>query len=155
MPNPIQDKINQAKELAAADQDKLKAALKEASKPEPVNEGLLGVELANEAKKHFAQPAIATKRDILEEAIGTVAERDVSYDAPEDNFERIANYWNMHLENCGITTAKPLAPHNVAQMMALMKLARLDFNPTHHDSWVDTAGYAGCGGQIAAKMRAK
>jgi len=41
-------------------------------------------------------------------------------------------------------------PTDVAQMMVLMKIARLENSPTHMDSWIDVAGYAACGGELAA-----
>jgi hypothetical protein len=36
--------------------------------------------------------------------------------------------------------------------MALVKIARLANSPDHMDSWIDIAGYAACGGEIAAKL---
>ena len=41
--------------------------------------------------------------------------------------------------------------YDVAVMMALLKIARISENPQHMDSWVDLAGYAACGGEIAWK----
>jgi hypothetical protein len=35
-------------------------------------------------------------------------------------------------------------------MLGLLKIARLRANPTHRDSWVDLAGYAACGYEVAA-----
>jgi hypothetical protein len=43
-----------------------------------------------------------------------------------------------------------LKPADVAQMMALMKIARLENDPSHLDSWTDLAGYAACGAEISA-----
>jgi len=34
-------------------------------------------------------------------------------------------------------------------MMILLKLARMKGNPSYADNWVDIAGYAACGGEIA------
>ena len=42
-----------------------------------------------------------------------------------------------------------ILPETVALMMALLKVARLIKSPEHLDSWVDLAGYAACGGEIA------
>jgi hypothetical protein len=36
-------------------------------------------------------------------------------------------------------------------MMSLLKLARIRSNPGHSDNWIDLAGYAACGGELAAK----
>ena len=37
-------------------------------------------------------------------------------------------------------------------MMALLKIARVKYNPRHADSWVDIAGYAACGAECAGAM---
>jgi len=46
-----------------------------------------------------------------------------------------------------------LKPHDVALMMALLKIARLKGNPIHGDSWVDLAGYAACGAESSELIR--
>lgn len=103
-----------------------------------------------------AEPA--TKRSVLEAAIQTVADRGVPYGGVEDNFNRIARLWNAHLFNRfdvnegGMVEIAALDASDVAMMMALMKIARLEANPSHADSWIDVAGYAACGGEIGAKM---
>ena len=64
----------------------------------------------------------------------------------EDNFQRIAVYWNAHLGLIDFIKTK-----DVAAMMALLKIARIHSNPTHMDNWVDACGYMACGGEIAGK----
>lgn len=95
-------------------------------------------------------------KELLEAAIQTVADRGEPYGGVEDNFGRIARYWNAHLVATGITGPNepgdgPLGPDDVAMMMILMKLARLVNAPDHADSWIDIAGYAACGGSMKAK----
>jgi hypothetical protein len=91
-----------------------------------------------------------TKAKCLDLAKGAVADRGLNYGKPEDNFARIAARWRVHLKNrFGVEVAIDAA--SVAMMMQDMKLARLENNPTHLDSWVDSAGYAACGAEIAAK----
>lgn len=103
---------------------------------EQVNEALYG-------DNHF------TKVDILNEAIKVVGGRGKSYGRPEDNFQRIATLWTAHFANrYGLDLEVDV--QDVAMMMALMKIARLQNDPNHHDSWVDTAGYAACGGELAS-----
>jgi hypothetical protein len=101
---------------------------------------------------------VRNKVDILEEAIAVVGGRGKSYGRPEDNFGRIAALWTVHLRNRYDEPGSEIAPlsklplldaQDVAMMMTLMKLARLQNDPTHHDSWVDLAGYAACGGELA------
>lgn len=107
---------------------------------------------------------IPSKRDVLEEAITTVAGRGKSYGRPEDNFERIARLWSVHLINRYGKHPDPdvkiqpypyglpdLDAQDVAMMMVLMKVARLENDPSHHDSIVDVIGYAACLGEIVSK----
>jgi hypothetical protein len=71
---------------------------------------------------------------------------------------RFARFWNADLVNrfCSEAAEKcELNAIDVAQMMILMKQARIDFKQDHHDSWVDTCGYGGCGGELAAKEAAE
>lgn len=106
-------------------------------------------------------PNRVTKRSVLETALQTVADRGVPYGGVEDNFNRIALLWSAHMENRFRASFDewdhpPPMPKfdasDVAMMMALMKIARLEANPGHADSWVDVAGYAACGGEIGAKL---
>jgi hypothetical protein len=69
-------------------------------------------------------------------------DRNESYGDAAGSFYRIANVWS-HLTGYSIT------PEQVAIMMAGLKLCRLSVSPNHRDSWVDLAGYAGLGSEIA------
>lgn len=89
-----------------------------------------------------------TKASLLDAAKAAVADRGLNYGRPEDNFGRIAALWTAHLGNIGLEVV--LSPNDVAQMMALMKIARLENDPSHLDSWTDLAGYAACGAEISA-----
>lgn len=68
--------------------------------------------------------------------------RDQQYGEPLIVFDHISRLWTAHL---GI----PITPAKVAQLMILMKVARAGANPAHADSWVDIAGYAACGAEVA------
>lgn len=85
------------------------------------------------------------RAQILETATKCVCgRREQDYGRPEDNFQTIANFWSEYLG--GITiTAK-----DVAMMMALMKIARIKTGTATQDSFVDLAGYAACGGEVAS-----
>lgn len=72
-------------------------------------------------------------------------ERQKAYGSPEDNFRRISDLWSVYL-------GRPIEPHDVAAMMALMKIARLMNQPDHQDSWVDLAGYAACGCELTTDV---
>lgn len=91
-----------------------------------------------------------TKEELLNCAQAAVADRGLNYGAPEDNFVRIARLWNAHYYN---RFGKPASftADDVAMMMILVKLARLENIPAHLDSWIDLAGYAACGANIACE----
>lgn len=78
------------------------------------------------------------RAEILDRAKQIVAERNNSYGKPEDNFERIARLWNAHLENRTVIQPwSPLKPHDVAIMLACVKLARICEDPRKADNWID------------------
>ena len=73
---------------------------------------------------------------ILEAAhVVIYGDREDTYGAPGKNLTKIARLWSAYLET-------DIAPEDVAQMMILMKVARLQNSPGHRDSLVDIAGYA-------------
>ncbi len=94
------------------------------------------------------------KRETLEAAIKAVADRGLNYGKPEDNFNRIAARWQVHILN-RYNIKLPLDAGDVAMMMADMKLARLENQPDHNDSWIDLAGYAACGADLFNKPETK
>ncbi len=92
---------------------------------------------------------MATLRGAILERANTIVngDREKSYGRPEDNFRRIGKMWNAYL---GSSMTRPLMPSDVAAMMALLKLARIASGNYTEDSWIDLAGYAACGGELAS-----
>ena len=94
------------------------------------------------------------RAEILEAArVCVCGEREQDYGTPENNFETIGLLWAVYLRAAhpdyklkmpinGITSK------DVAAMMALLKLARVATG-TSPDSFIDLAGYAALGGEIA------
>lgn len=70
-------------------------------------------------------------------------DRNNQYGPPEQDFERTAILWTTYMNGRRIFEA-----HDVAVMMALLKISRLSWKPNHPDSWIDLAGYAACGYDI-------
>lgn len=93
-----------------------------------------------------------SKSEILEQAIETVDGRGRDYGPVKENFDRIARRWNAHLRGRYGDGAE-LDAIDVAAMMTDVKLARVAETPSHADSWLDIAGYAACGGEIASMER--
>lgn len=81
------------------------------------------------------------KAQIADEAKHIVAsKRRADYGKPEDNFERIARFWQAYFENTGRGDIK-ITAKDVSPLMRLMKEARLCESPQHYDSFVDLVGY--------------
>lgn len=91
------------------------------------------------------------RKELLSKAIEiTEGARQEHYGSPEDNFKRIAEYWQTYLNQTQLEgQGVKLFSHDVAIMMVLMKVARLAADFLHDDSWLDIAGYAACGSQCA------
>jgi hypothetical protein len=85
---------------------------------------------------------------VLDEAKDLITgDRNSTYGPPDQDFRRSA----------GAATAmgyrgpdgRDLLAHDIAILVELIKISRLMWTPTKRDSWVDTAGYAGCGLECA------
>lgn len=88
-----------------------------------------------------------TRKDVLSAAEECVcSSRQKEYGPVEDNFSRIAALWNAY-KPCGFTA------HDVAIMMALLKIARIAGGRVKADNYVDLAGYAACGGELACSSK--
>lgn len=90
----------------------------------------------------FTPPRI----EALREAARIVStERNMNYGDPEDNFDRTRKIWEVIL---GID----ISTEDVAMMMVGLKMARYanktGFQP---DTWIDIAGYAGCGYEVGLR----
>lgn len=80
---------------------------------------------------------------ILDAAAQAVTvDRAATHGQPEDTFGAIARVWSARL---GVT----LRSDQVAVMLVDLKTCRAWGNPFHSDNWVDMAGYAACGGELA------
>ena len=88
------------------------------------------------------------KAEIADEAkrIVTGARRS-AYGTPEQNFDRIARFWQAYFENTGRADARITAA-DVSPLMRLMKEARICETPDHRDSHVDLVGYALTGAEV-------
>ena len=87
-----------------------------------------------------------TRKECLDKAAECVLQnRQDQYGDAEDCFKQISRLWSAYLAPAGVV----LESFDVACMMALLKIARIQANPKHGDSWVDLAGYAACGADIA------
>lgn len=68
-------------------------------------------------------------------------DRENIYGSPGDNFEMIARLWKAYLD-------WPVTADDVANMMILLKVARIETGEFNVDNYVDIAGYAACACEI-------
>lgn len=110
---------------------------------------LRGERVTEDFERADAPVYIGTRRSFLERAAECVCgHREQDYGSPEDNFATIADLWTAYSEHVFDAV-------DVAMMMALLKIARVKSGHGSDDSFIDLAGYAACGGEIAAKRRAE
>ena len=91
------------------------------------------------------------RKEILEKAIKCVCgDRDQDYGNPESSFNAIADYWKVYLQhNCVDKLDEvSMTAKDVAVMMCLFKIARIDTGHGKEDNWIDLAGYAANGAEI-------
>jgi hypothetical protein len=82
-------------------------------------------------------------RDIYDQARHlTSTDRQAQYGSPEDNLGRIAALWAAYL-------GKDLGAHDVAVMMALVKIGRIGSGVTVRDNYVDAVAYIGLADRLA------
>lgn len=94
------------------------------------------------------------REKVLDEArICVCGHRKDDYGSPEDSFGVIAKFWNTYLAGKPGRGDPDIDAKDVAVMMGLLKVARIATGTGTHDSFVDLAGYAACGGEIAEAMQ--
>lgn len=92
---------------------------------------------------------MSKRAEILHDAEKCICgQREQDYGSPEDNFDLIASMWSAY-------TGIGLNALDVAMMMCMLKIARIKQGGGTGDSFVDLAGYAACGGEIACAEKEK
>lgn len=87
--------------------------------------------------------ASSPRAAILDQARQAVTrDRAATHGAVEASFAQIAAIWSVRL---GV----PVTPAQVAILLVDLKTVRAWGNPGHADNWIDIAGYAACGGELA------
>jgi hypothetical protein len=95
-----------------------------------------GMDVPARAPQSVREHVLNTAKDFV------TADRNADYGTPESNFGTIAEFWSSYLKT-------PVSPHDVAAMMLLMKVSRIMTSPSKEDNWIDAAGYAACGAEVA------
>lgn|SRR5512146_1170021 len=88
------------------------------------------------------------RADALDEAKQLITgDRNNAYGPPWQDFARSAGALNAY--GYRGPDGRNLESHDIAIMIDTVKTSRLMWTPTKRDSWVDKAGYAGCGYECA------
>jgi hypothetical protein len=88
-----------------------------------------------------------TREECLDAAKACVCgTRKTEYGTLEDNFGRIARLWTAYY-------GSSFTAVDVAMMMSLLKIARIQTGTKTNDSFVDLAGYAACGAEVNAEQK--
>jgi len=83
--------------------------------------------------------------EIAEELISGV--RHQSYGEATESFNRVARLWNAYLYN-QFREGRLISAGDVGIMMALLKIARMQTDPSLMDNYVDACGYLALTGEI-------
>lgn len=91
------------------------------------------------------------RRDyVLNNALSLVeGDRAKDYGPAHKNFQDIADLWTVLRNRGNGPGADRFTATDVAMFMIATKLARLMKSPERADHWIDIAGYAALGGEIA------
>ena len=83
-------------------------------------------------------------KEYLEEAINLVGvQRHVDYGDKKENHNNIAKLWDAYLD-------VKIDAHDVAIMMALLKIARTKLGKRTSDTYIDASAYMAIAGEIEA-----
>jgi len=81
-------------------------------------------------------------KEFLSEATRLVGvDREKDYGDKVENHKNIARLWSAYLE-------VPIEAHNVAIMMALLKIARTKLGAVSKDTYIDMSAYSAIAGEI-------
>ncbi len=83
--------------------------------------------------------------EFITKAAEIVGERETTHGRKIENFSGIAALWSAY-------TGIDLTPHDVGNMMILVKMNRTNQGKFNADDYVDIAGYAGCNAEVALDM---
>lgn len=109
------------------------------------NRGGITYTTTNSSKK---EPVTTKREEILDEAKKLIiSDRQEQYGPPEENFQNIADTWNIRFKN---KLKEPLTASDVATAMALLKIVR-DMAGYKEDSAIDAAAYIALYAELAEK----
>lgn len=100
-----------------------------------------------------ARYAPRTASDIATTAASLVAgDREKMHGDKRENFENIAALWNAWLSMRGSIV---LSGADVAKLMVLLKIARMESGEFNADDFTDAVGYAAIAGELSAPIETR
>jgi hypothetical protein len=107
-------------------------------------------DLSTKVKELVRNAEDTPRGSVLTEARELInGDRNNSYGPPTQDFTRTAGILNA-LGYSG-PDGRELQGHDIAIIIASVKMSRLMWTPGKRDNWVDLAGYAGCGYECAVE----
>lgn len=96
---------------------------------------------------------LPNRSEILQRANEAVSKsRNTSYGEPQDDFACTSELWDSYITRITQVRGLPgIRPSDISAMMILLKISRLAHSPGEMDHWVDIAGYAAIGAELAAE----
>lgn len=90
-----------------------------------------------------------TKREFILDSAKSlvVGDRNKQYGEPYDDFKKVSDALNAY--GFKGPDGRDMMPCDVAFFQSLVKLSRIIQSPIKDDSWIDLAGYAACGAEVA------
>lgn len=103
-------------------------------------------------KKQASKRDLLIRSEVLEKANEAVSQaRNTSYGEPQDDLGCTAELWDSYITRITQVRGLPdIRPSDISAMMILLKISRLAHSPGEMDHWVDIAGYAAIGAEVAA-----
>lgn len=100
--------------------------------------------------EHASDPELPPRAQLLAEASALITrDRNNQYGPPDQDFSRTAAALNAY-GYCRVDandTVHPIESADIAKVMIMLKLSRSMWQKKR-DTWVDIAGYAGCGFEV-------
>lgn len=88
------------------------------------------------------------REEVLDQAKSlVVGDRNAQYGEPYDDFLKVADALNAY--GYSGPGGRKIMPRDIPFFQVLVKLSRIVQSPTKMDSWIDLAGYAACGAEVA------
>jgi hypothetical protein len=117
--------------------------------PAPGDDDLIVLPMTEDPRRNQEEP-VPARAEVLREAEQLICgARAREYGPPAKNFQTIAELWGPYMRRVGLARRDP-QPHEVAALMALLKVARMAQSPEHRDSHVDAAGYVAIAAELAS-----